>query len=116
MANADDAAKSRTGAFAVEGAGALGAGRRVVGRAAIGGEILLTGVRRISNTTSGPRQPPRRRSAAAARRPDALRSAPRRPCARPPGAPVSTSVPAVAFTDERLPNGLRLIIAEDHLA
>jgi predicted Zn-dependent peptidase len=29
---------------------------------------------------------------------------------------VSTSVPAVAFTDERLPNGLRLIIAEDHLA
>jgi predicted Zn-dependent peptidase len=25
-------------------------------------------------------------------------------------------VPAVAFTDERLPNGLRLIIAEDHLA
>ena len=29
---------------------------------------------------------------------------------------MSTSVPAVAFTDERLPNGLRLIIAEDHLA
>ena len=26
------------------------------------------------------------------------------------------SVPTVAFTDERLPNGLRLIIAEDHLA
>ena len=27
-----------------------------------------------------------------------------------------TSVPQVTFTDERLPNGLRLIIAEDHLA
>jgi zinc protease len=26
------------------------------------------------------------------------------------------SVPTVAFTDERLPNGLRLIVAEDHLA
>jgi predicted Zn-dependent peptidase len=26
------------------------------------------------------------------------------------------SIPVVAFTDERLPNGLRLIIAEDHLA
>jgi predicted Zn-dependent peptidase len=26
------------------------------------------------------------------------------------------SIPTVAFTDERLPNGLRLIIAEDHLA
>ena len=26
------------------------------------------------------------------------------------------SIPAVQFTDERLPNGLRLIIAEDHLA
>src|SRR3712207_9131430 len=25
-------------------------------------------------------------------------------------------VPAVEFTDERLPNGLRLIVAEDHLA
>jgi len=29
---------------------------------------------------------------------------------------VPTSVPQVTFTDERLPNGLRLIIAEDHLA
>jgi len=29
---------------------------------------------------------------------------------------VPTSVPQVRFTDERLPNGLRLIIAEDHLA
>jgi predicted Zn-dependent peptidase len=29
---------------------------------------------------------------------------------------VSITVPTVAFTDERLPNGLRLIIAEDHLA
>src|SRR4029453_5916568 len=26
------------------------------------------------------------------------------------------SIPSVEFTDERLPNGLRLIIAEDHLA
>ena len=26
------------------------------------------------------------------------------------------STPVVSFTDERLPNGLRLIIAEDHLA
>ena len=26
------------------------------------------------------------------------------------------SIPVVNFTDERLPNGLRLIIAEDHLA
>ena len=25
-------------------------------------------------------------------------------------------VPVVEFTDERLPNGLRLIVAEDHLA
>ena len=25
-------------------------------------------------------------------------------------------LPPIAFTDERLPNGLRLIIAEDHLA
>ena len=24
--------------------------------------------------------------------------------------------PTVSFTDERLPNGLRLVIAEDHLA
>ena len=29
---------------------------------------------------------------------------------------MSISVPTVAFTDERLPNGLRLIVAEDHLA
>ncbi len=29
---------------------------------------------------------------------------------------MSLSVPSVAFTDERLPNGLRLIVAEDHLA
>jgi zinc protease len=29
---------------------------------------------------------------------------------------VSISVPTVAFTDERLANGLRLIVAEDHLA
>jgi len=28
----------------------------------------------------------------------------------------TTSVPTVAFSDERLPNGLRLIVAEDHLA
>ena len=28
----------------------------------------------------------------------------------------TTPVPTVAFTDERLPNGLRLIVAEDHLA
>ena len=27
-----------------------------------------------------------------------------------------TSVPTIAFSDERLPNGLRLIVAEDHLA
>ena len=32
------------------------------------------------------------------------------------GAPVPTSVPTVPFTDERLSNGLRLIVAEDHLA
>ena len=29
---------------------------------------------------------------------------------------MSITVPAVAFSDERLPNGLRLIVAEDHLA
>ncbi len=29
---------------------------------------------------------------------------------------MSVSVPAVAFTDERMANGLRLIVAEDHLA
>ena len=29
---------------------------------------------------------------------------------------VPTSVPTIAFSDERLPNGLRLIVAEDHLA
>jgi zinc protease len=39
----------------------------------------------------------------------------------PAGAPrrsnsLSISVPSVAFTDERLANGLRLIVAEDHLA
>jgi predicted Zn-dependent peptidase len=28
----------------------------------------------------------------------------------------TTAVPTVSFTDERLPNGLRLIVAEDHLA
>jgi predicted Zn-dependent peptidase len=28
----------------------------------------------------------------------------------------TTTVPTVSFTDERLPNGLRLIVAEDHLA
>ena len=27
-----------------------------------------------------------------------------------------TTVPTVAFTDERLANGLRVIVAEDHLA
>ena len=25
-------------------------------------------------------------------------------------------IPTVAFSDERLPNGLRLLVAEDHLA
>jgi predicted Zn-dependent peptidase len=29
---------------------------------------------------------------------------------------VSIAIPSVSFTDERLPNGLRLIVAEDHLA
>src|SRR5262245_20140790 len=42
------------------------------------------------------------------------------PPARPPRRPqehrVPTSVPTVPFTDERLSNGLRLIVAEDHLA
>src|SRR5215216_1503026 len=34
----------------------------------------------------------------------------------PPEEPLRMPVPVVEFSDERLPNGLRLIVAEDHLA
>src|ERR1700742_2448276 len=50
--------------------------------------------------------------------PEAVRStALRRPCPARHQEPIlPTSVPTVAFSDERLSNGLRLIVAEDHLA
>src|SRR5919197_3780833 len=94
--------KSRTGG---RGAGAIPVwdGRRVAGRAAIPWCDLLTDVRWKSN--------------ASLRRVSSGHSAPGRGCFRRPLVQsAAMPVPVVAFTDERLPNGLRLIIAEDHLA
>src|SRR3972149_3266952 len=43
---------------------------------------------------------------------------PVRPAATSPAAPAAarTAVPIVPYSDERLPNGLRLVLSEDHLA
>src|SRR5260221_3432088 len=112
---------------------------RVAGRAAIGSWFSnVVGVRSVSIIGSTAMSSDRAWRPAHARAPkwtvpgDAIswhhRSAGRRRLS--PGAPTAVQfgdpavleelsrmpIPTVSFTDERLPNGLRLIVAEDHLA
>src|SRR6266566_4201966 len=82
--------------------------RRPVGRGAILVCEYLTCVRWNANTVE--------RGVKSGRPPPTIKPPHIWPCNGVRGVVPAMALPAVRFTDERLPNGLRLVMSEDHLA